>query len=396
MPANTPNRNYPYPLDADGIDVAGDIHDLATALDTDIDATMELVDNKVSVSGDTMTGMLTLPGTNPTSLNHAVRKGWADATYLNKTGDAMSGDLDMNNNLIHELGVPELDHDAARKSYVDGQVTNCVQKDVTGSQTMRGSLHAPSFVMTDGTEPSGPWHAVPLVYFNNHAMTNPMQENLNLSSDFYVFNSAQPPEDEGHPFVLPTREWVRSHMVNTDLLSNVTAATNWGGDWQSMEAAFKIFGGNGSQVSTVMTAGLSSLQLNREGAANAADEPYIRFTHNTNLDHGTIQIQHDGSGIDVTGTSDYRMKERLAPITDAARRVQALARRTFRGRWKGHATERDMLNAHDVAEAAPYAVYGEKDGDEMQRVGYMQLVPLLTAALGEALDRIDQLEARLP
>ena len=35
MPGQTPNRNYPYPVDSDAIDVAGDIRRLATAIDTD-------------------------------------------------------------------------------------------------------------------------------------------------------------------------------------------------------------------------------------------------------------------------------------------------------------------------------------------------------------------------
>jgi len=36
MPATTPNRHYPYPLDADAMDIAGDIQDLAMAIDSDI------------------------------------------------------------------------------------------------------------------------------------------------------------------------------------------------------------------------------------------------------------------------------------------------------------------------------------------------------------------------
>lgn len=36
MPGSTPNRHYPYPLDADGLDIAGDIQDLAMAIDVDV------------------------------------------------------------------------------------------------------------------------------------------------------------------------------------------------------------------------------------------------------------------------------------------------------------------------------------------------------------------------
>lgn len=40
MPGSTSPRNYPYPLDADPIDVAGDIENLAEAINDDIEASL--------------------------------------------------------------------------------------------------------------------------------------------------------------------------------------------------------------------------------------------------------------------------------------------------------------------------------------------------------------------
>jgi hypothetical protein len=51
---------------------------------------------KVAKSGDTMTGMLTLPSTTPSVANHATRKGYVDtqdALKVAKAGDTMTGDL---------------------------------------------------------------------------------------------------------------------------------------------------------------------------------------------------------------------------------------------------------------------------------------------------------------
>ena len=119
MPGATTNQNYPYPLDTDLIDVSGDIENLAEAVDTDVEAVEVAVAGKVSKAGDTMTGMLSLPATNPTSLNHAVRKGYVDDFFVMDAGDQMNGNLDMNNHMVTELRAPSADSDAARKSYVD-------------------------------------------------------------------------------------------------------------------------------------------------------------------------------------------------------------------------------------------------------------------------------------
>lgn len=388
MPATTPNRNYPYPIDTDLIDVADDIEDLATALDTDIDAALDQIDNKVSVSGDTMTGMLTLPGTAPSSLNHAITKGWADSTYLNKTGDGMSGDLDMNGHNVIGLGPPEGDNQATRKSYVDNVFADTVKKTVTTAQTMQGQLRAKAFILTDAAEPSGPWHCVPLNYFQAHSINNPMDSDLNLNGH-WIWNSGEPPEDEGHPNVLPDREWVRAHAVSRDIQSSI------GGDWQSLEAAI-FFRPSGVYRSTVMDAADgANMTLNRETDAYAADQVFIEFCHSVDQRDGQIRMNGDNTDILYAHDSDYRLKERTGDITDAARRVQELARRAFRGHFKRGGSDRDMINAHDVAEAAPWAVGGRKDGDETQVVDWGNLVPTLVSALGHALDRIDSLEVAL-
>ena len=43
----------------------------------------------------------------------------------------------------------------------------------------------------------------------------------------------------------------------------------------------------------------------------------------------------------------------------------------------------------------PEAISGEKDGEEMQGIDQSKLVPLLTAALQEAITEIESLKARV-
>jgi hypothetical protein len=69
--------------------------------------------------------------------------------------------------------------------------------------------------------------------------------------------------------------------------------------------------------------------------------------------------------------------------------------------WKADDIEQDGLIADEVQPIVPIAVTGEpdavdEDGNiEAQQMDYSKLVPLLTAALQEALDRIDALEQRI-
>ena len=96
----------------------------------DIADALATVANKVDRAGDTMTGMLSLPGANPSSLNHATRKGYVDEqmeTRVAVSGDSMSGDLDMGTHRVTNLDAPTGANDAVRKSYVDtASSTRCV------------------------------------------------------------------------------------------------------------------------------------------------------------------------------------------------------------------------------------------------------------------------------
>jgi hypothetical protein len=83
--------------------------------------------------------------------------------------------------------------------------------------------------------------------------------------------------------------------------------------------------------------------------------------------------------------------------------VQDLGHAAFRGRWldddgEPAGEEWVLLSSHDIEDVAPFAVTGARDavtdtgGIDPQQVNYPALVPLLCAALANALDRLDQLE----
>ena len=112
------------------------------------------------------------------------------------------------------------------------------------------------------------------------------------------------------------------------------------------------------------------------------------------------RISTSGSATAYLTSSDYRLKENVTPLTDAAARVQALKPSRFNFIADPDRTV-DGFIAHEAAEVVPEAVHGEKDAVnedgsiKPQGIDQSKLVPLLTAALQEALTEIAALKARV-
>ncbi|MBM3618937.1 MAG: tail fiber domain-containing protein, partial [Alphaproteobacteria bacterium] len=103
---------------------------------------------------------------------------------------------------------------------------------------------------------------------------------------------------------------------------------------------------------------------------------------------GSISVTTTATAYNTS--SDYRLKEDYQPIENPTERLAQLQPRNFA--WKCNGERTDGFIAHEVQEIVPQAVTGEKDGEEMQSIDHSKLVPLLTAALQEALLRIALLE----
>ncbi|QGA80261.1 hypothetical protein [Candidatus Nanohalobium constans] len=64
---------------------------------------------------------------NPGADSHALNLGYANEKYLQRNGDSIDGNLDMQNNRILNLPTPASGTDPATKNYVDTQVTSTPQ-----------------------------------------------------------------------------------------------------------------------------------------------------------------------------------------------------------------------------------------------------------------------------
>lgn len=113
---------------------------------------------------------------------------------------------------------------------------------------------------------------------------------------------------------------------------------------------------------------------------------------------GTISVT--GSATTYATSSDYRLKENVVPVANAADRVLALKPRNFNF-ISDPANPVDGFLAHEAQAVVPNAVMGAKDEVDAegvpvhQSIDHSKMVPLLTAALQEALAKIAELEARI-
>jgi hypothetical protein len=123
----------------------------------------------------------------------------------------------------------------------------------------------------------------------------------------------------------------------------------------------------------------------------------------------TVNILRNGTSVgSITTTnaatsyntnSDYRLKNNVTNMVGASVRLLSLRPVTFE--WKVGGSGEGFI-AHELAEAVPLAVTGEKDAKDsyygmpiMQSVDHSKLVPLLVSALQEAYAEIANIKSRL-
>lgn len=135
---------------------------------------------------------------------------------------------------------------------------------------------------------------------------------------------------------------------------------------------------------------------------SATTTPMLVFFYGTLASSsGVGSISTDGTATGYNSFSDYRLKENITPLTDATARVKLLKPVDFT--WKS-APEKGVIEgfiAHELQEVVPNAVHGNKDAVDdkgepvYQGVDASFVIPLLTAALQDALARIEALEAKV-
>jgi hypothetical protein len=123
----------------------------------------------------------------------------------------------------------------------------------------------------------------------------------------------------------------------------------------------------------------------------------LAFNNASGTNVGRIQI--DSGSTSYVTSSDYRLKNSIAPMTGALAKVALLKPCTYK--WNEDDSDADGFIAHELAEVCPQAVSGKKDAVDAegnpvyQGIDTSFLVATLTAAIQELKAEIDAIKAEV-
>ena len=129
----------------------------------------------------------------------------------------------------------------------------------------------------------------------------------------------------------------------------------------------------------------------------ASSQPYVYMVYG-GLAIGSI-TQNGTTAVAYNTSSDYRLKNTIAPMAGALAKVTLLKPCTYK--WNADGSDGEGFIAHELAEVCPQAVTGEKDAIDAegnikpQGIDTSFLVATLTAAIQEQQALITQLTARI-
>jgi hypothetical protein len=153
---------------------------------------------------------------------------------------------------------------------------------------------------------------------------------------------------------------------------------------------------NGTEAASLQVDGLGATGIAIRGGTNN----FLQAFYSTG---GTLIGSITGSTGAATSfntASDYRLKENIVSVTDGIARLKALKPCRFNFKTEPGRTV-DGFIAHEAQAVIPEAVTGAKDEADAngnpihQGIDQSKLVPLLTAALQEAIAKIESLETRI-
>jgi hypothetical protein len=182
--------------------------------------------------------------------------------------------------------------------------------------------------------------------------------------------------------------------------ADTIAFTNAGAESARIDSGGHVFINATSAASFSAGAKLSVLGVTAEFAAvfRAPDTGNYIVLSCDNPNGQVGKIQTSGSATSFLTSSDYRLKEDIAPMTGALAKVALLKPVTYK--WKVDGAAGQGFIAHELQEVVPDCVGGEKDAvdangnPQYQGVDTSFLVATLTAAIQELTARVAALESK--
>jgi hypothetical protein len=146
------------------------------------------------------------------------------------------------------------------------------------------------------------------------------------------------------------------------------------------DARLQVTTGSANAAQFIVTSGNFPIVASNNGSGSGL----IYFNYN-NGNVGTITTT--GTSVAYNTTSDYRLKNTIAPMTGALDKVALLKPCTYK--WNADGSDGQGFIAHELAEVEPGCVSGEKDAvdaegkPKYQGIDTSFLVATLTAAIQE-------------
>jgi hypothetical protein len=208
-----------------------------------------------------------------------------------------------------------------------------------------------------------------------------------------------------HPLVLRTNDTERMRIDSSSGSFRIGSNNAYG-----LNEKVMIYGSSTANQPTIISS--------KEASGTASSNHFL--FQNTN---GTVgSVTTSGSSTAYNTSSDYRLKENVALMSGSIDRIKQLKPSTWS--WKLDGSHGEGFIAHEAQTVVPEAVTGTKDAmrteeyevtpavldddsvvteavmgtrevPDYQGIDQSKLVPLLTAALQEAITKIEDLETRI-
>ena len=390
-------------------------------------------------------GTYTLPAGNPVVTGTTITSSWANTTMQNiadgltqsvaSDGQTpMSGSLNMANNKIISVTDPTSAQDAATKAYADaliagtvaGSFTSVTDSGLTSGRvtyaTTGGLLTDDADLTFDGTTLTAAKGANFCTTSGNVGIgtASPaaiLSANVNGTGSVAALNLT----NSDSSFAAGTGTSINFGLVNTNLgaMGKIAvlneSATIGSNSYMAFSTRFsdtlsekiRIDSAGNLLVGTTVAAPTSGIYL----AAPSSSQIQIGHPNGTGTGIAYEVYYYNGSvigSINQNGTtsvtyntsSDYRLKEDIAPMTGALDKVSSLKPVTYK--WKSDGSNGQGFIAHELQAVVPDCVTGEKDAVDAdgkpiyQGIDTSFLVATLTAAIQELKAEFDTYKASHP
>ena len=185
-------------------------------------------------------------------------------------------------------------------------------------------------------------------------------------------------------------------------------ASNYMGFWTDAQERMRLTNNGNLTINSTNVLGVGILSFPFYGQTqnglvikstwNGNNASYVVIRNHSDTTIGSITATTSATSYNTS--SDYRLKENVVDISDGITRVKQLQPKRFNFIADADTTVDGFL-AHEAQTVVPEAVTGthnevDEDGNAvMQGIDQSKLVPLLTAALQEAIAKIETLESEV-